>query len=44
MSGGFVRGVSRTMAELLLVTGLSLAKATAGPSWPTPAPENPASR
>lgn len=29
MNGGFVRGVSRTMAGLLLVTGLSLAKGSA---------------
>ncbi len=29
MSGGFVRGVSRTMAGLLFVTGLSLAKGSA---------------
>jgi hypothetical protein len=29
MSGGLVRGVSRTLAGLLLVTGLGLAKSTA---------------
>ena len=43
MSGGFVRGDSRTMAGLLLVTGLSLA----GHRWAKladPGTENPASR